>query len=136
MPASAVAQYDSGTLSAALSTTTIFTTVQPGVYKLYWTAKKLSADGASSTLGAFTVVHTHTDNTAMSISAPFFISAGTLATQNATDSATVTGACFGVPITMNCKANTAITIAMAYASGTPGNMTYDIHCKLERNDYT
>lgn len=136
MPGQCVVQFDSGTLSAALGTTTIFTTIQPGVYRLNWVAKKLTNDGASSTLGAFTVVHTHPDNTSMSISAPFFISAGTLATQNATDSATVTGACFGVPVIMNCKANTAITIAMAYASGTPGNMTYDIHCKLERWDYT
>lgn len=134
MPATAVAQFDSGTLSAALATTTIFTTIQPGVYRLSWTAKKIAADGVSSTLGAFTVVHTHTDNTSMSISAPFFISAGTLATSNATDSATVTGACFGVPITMTCKAGTTITVAMAYTSNTPGNMTYDVHCKVEKWD--
>ena len=134
MPATCVAQGDFTAQSAALSTTTIFTTVQPGVYRLSWTAKKTTADGATSTLGALTVVHTHTDNTSMSISAPFFISAGTLATSNATDSATVTGACFGVPITMNCKAGTIITLAMAYASGTPGNMIYDLHWKLEKWD--
>lgn len=136
MPATCVAQFDSGTLNAALATTTIFTTIQPGVYRLSWVAKKITNDGASSTLGGLTVVHTHPDNTSMSVTAAFLISAGTLATTNATDSATVTGACFGVPLMMNCKAGTAVTVAMAYASGTPGNMTYDLHCKLERWDYT
>ena len=135
MPATAVAQFDSGTLTAALATTTIYTTVQPGVYKFSWVARKLTNDGTSSTLGGLTVVHTHPDNTSLSITAPFFISAGTLATTNATDSASVTGACFGVPIIMNCKAGTAITAAMAYASNTPGNMTYDLHIKIERNDF-
>jgi hypothetical protein len=134
MPSQCVAQGDFTAQSAAIATTTIFTTVQPGVYRFSWTAKKTTADGVSSTLGALTLVHTHVDNTSMSISAPFFISAGTLATTNATDSATVTGACFGIPVVMNCKAATVITVAMAYISNTPGNMIYDFHWKLERND--
>jgi len=135
MPGQLVGQFHSASLSAALTTTTVYTTLQPGVYRVSWYCKKVAADGASSTTGALTLAWTEVDTTAMSYTCPAFIPAGTVATQNATDSATVTGTMIGVPLLINCAASTNITIAMAYASGTPGNMKYNLHVMVERWDF-
>jgi hypothetical protein len=134
MPCQLVASFRSAQLTAALSTTTLFTTVQPGIYRLSWYCKKTAADGAASTTGALTVAWTDVDSTAMSYTAPAVIPAGTVATQNATDSATITGTMIGIPIMLNCSAASIITIAMAYSSTTPGNMKYNLHVALERWD--
>lgn len=134
MPCQLVASFRSASLSAALGTTTIYTTVQPGIYRLSWYCKKVAADGAASTTGALTVAWTEPDTTAMSYTAPAVIPAGTVATQNATDSATITGTMIGIPIMLNCAAATIVTVAMAYSSTTPGNMKYNLHVALERWD--
>lgn len=134
MPGQLVGQFHSAQLTAALSTTTVFTTIQPGIYRVTWYAKKVAADGAASTLGALTIAYTEVDGTAMTITAPASISAGTIATQNATDSATTTGVMIGLPVLINCQAATAITVAMAYSSTTPGNMKYNLHVHVEKWD--
>lgn len=134
MPCQLVGQFHSAQLSAALGTTTVYTTVQPGIYRLTWYCKKVAADGAASTSGALTVAYTEVDGTSMTITAPATISAGTIATQNATDSATTTGVLIGLPIMINCQAATAITVAMAYSSTTPGNMKYNLHVNVEKWD--
>lgn len=131
MPARIVSQLHLTGQAAALGTTTLFTTVQPGAYRLSWSMKKTTADTVSSTLGGMTLVYTDPDNTSCSITAPFIIAAGTVATTNATDSATVTGLCLGVPLYLNCKAASVISVAVAYASNTPGNMIYNAHFVLE-----
>jgi hypothetical protein len=134
MPCQLVGQFHSASLSAALSTTTVFTTIQPGIYRVTWYCKKIANDGAASTSGALTLAWTEVDSTAMSYTCPAFIPAGTVATQNATDSATITGTMIGVPLMINCAAATAITVAMAYSSGTPGNMKYNLHVHVEKWD--
>ncbi len=134
MPCQLVASFRSASLSAALTTTTLYTTVQPGIYRLSWYCKKVAADGAASTTGALTVAWTDVDSTAMSYTAPGVVPAGTVATQNAVDSTSITGTLIGIPIMLNCSAASVVTIAMAYSSTTPGNMKYNLHVTLERWD--
>lgn len=135
MPSQVVGGYRNALLTAALSTTTIFTTKEPGLYRLTWYCKKVAADGAASTTGPLTVAYTEVDTTAVSLSAPAIVVAGTVATTNATDSATQTGVLLGLPIMLNCAAASVVSIAMAYSSTTPGNMKYNLHVTLERWDY-
>lgn len=134
MPGQLVGQFHSAQLTAALTTTTVYTTIQPGIYRVTWYCKKVAADGAASTTGALTVSWTEVDSTAMTVTAPAFLPAGTAATQNTTDSATTSGLLMGVPLMINCSAASNITIAMAYTSTTPGNMKYNLHVHVEKWD--
>jgi hypothetical protein len=121
--------------AAAVSTTTLFTTQAQGQYLIMWNAKRTTADTVSSTLGAVTIVYTDPDNTSMSVTAPATVSGGTIATTNTTDSTSVTGALWGMPLLLNCKSGTVITFAVAYVSNTPGNMVYNFNIAVQYFPY-
>jgi hypothetical protein len=76
-----------------------------------------------------TIVYTDPDGVVQTITAAGQIPAGTIATTVANGS-TTTGLLVGLPLTLNCKASTNITYAMAYAS-TGTAMNYNLHIKLE-----
>lgn len=134
MPASCVAQTNFLAQNAAITTTTIYAVPANAVgnYRISWNAKITTADLASSTLGALTLVYTDPDNVAITITAGALISAGTVATTSTAN--TTSTVLFGIPLTINCKASTNITAAMAYASGTANVMTYNLNIKIEKWD--
>lgn len=117
--------------AASIGTTTLYAvpSTNAGQYRLSWDAKVTTADGASSTLGALTIVYTDPDGVNQTIVAGALTAAGAIAT-TATGNATTT-VLLGVPITLNCKASTNVTYAFAYASGTGGAMHYNLHLRLE-----
>lgn len=115
--------------SAAITTTTLFAVVAAGQYRVVWDAKVTTVDATSSTLGALTIVYTDPDGVVITITAAALIAAGTLATTSTLN--TTSAVLLGLPLTLNCKAGTNITYAMAYASNVPGTMNYNLHIKVE-----
>lgn len=116
--------------TAAIGTTNLLASVpSTGQYRLCWNAKVTTPDGASSTLGPLTIVYTDADNTVQTITAGAQNKNGTIETSDTGNSTTT--AMLGLPAMLNARASTAITYAMAYSSGTPATMTYNLHLKLE-----
>jgi len=117
---------------AAITTTTLYAVPASGAgqYRVSWNAKVTTADGVSSTLGALTLVYTDPDSVVQTITAPASVAAGTIATTSTGNSTTTV--LLGLPLTLNCKASTNVTYAMAYVSNTPGQMQYNIHIILEK----
>jgi hypothetical protein len=134
MPALIAAQADFITQSAAITTTTILTTIAAGQYRLTWDAKVTTAGSVTSTLGALTVVYTDPDAVAQTITCGALVPAGTVATTVANGS-TTTGNLIGVPIMLNCGAATVISIAFGYAANAANSMIYNLHVKLEAWGY-
>lgn len=112
---------------AAISATTLYTPTVSGIYTLDWYAKVTVVDGASSTLGALTVTFKDTDTVNQSIVAGGFTQAGAAATTN---TGNTTASSLNGNLTINAASGTAIQYAVAYASGTPGVMTYEIKFRL------
>jgi hypothetical protein len=122
-------QVDLTAQNAAITTTVLAASVTAGQFRLNWNAKVTTVDGASSTLGALTIVYTDPDSVVQTITCAAQLSGGTIAT-TATTNTTAT-VLLGVPLLLNCKTGTNITYAFAYASGTPGTMIYNLHIDLE-----
>lgn len=120
---------DSTGLTAAVTTTTLFTPTLAGEYLLEWNAKVTTVAGTSSTLGPLTIVYTDPDNVAQTITCAAQIAAGTIATSSTGN--TTTTVLLGVPILLNCKAATAVTYAMAYASNAANIMAYNLHIRVQ-----
>lgn len=118
--------------TAAIGTTTLYAVPASGAgqYRLSWDAKVTTAAGTSSTLGALTIVYTDPDGNAVTLTAAALQTGGVVATTVTTNSVT-TAALVGIPLTLNCKASTNITYAMAYASNAANAMAYNLHIKLE-----
>lgn len=120
--------------TAAVATTTLYAVPAAGAgqYRVTWNAKVTTAattGAATSTLGALTIVYTDPDSVVQTITAAAQIAAGTIATTSTGNSTTTV--LIGLPLTLNCKASTNITYAMAYASDTANQMAYNLHIKLE-----
>lgn len=116
--------------TAAIGTTNILASVPAtGQYRLCWNSKVTTPDGASSTLGPLTIVYTDADNTVQTITAGAQNKNGAIETSDATNLTTTV--MLGIPMMLNARTGTAITYAMAYASGTPATMAYNLHLKLE-----
>lgn len=115
--------------NAAIATATLYNVTATGQYRLSWNAKVTTAAGTSSTLGPLTIVYTDPDGVVQTITAAAQISAGTIATSS--NGNTTTTVLIGMPLTLNVKANTVITYAMAYASNAANAMQYNLHIRLE-----
>lgn len=102
--------------TAAVATSVVLTTLQSGRYRVGIYLRKTVADGASSSLQA-TLGWT---DSATPLTETF--AALTVDTASAKASHLYE---------MNVDANTDITIAIAYASTTPGAMTYDAYVSVE-----
>lgn len=126
---SEVATVDLTAQTAAVTTTTLYAVPVAGQFRLSWNAKVTTAAGTSSTLGALTIVYTDPDGIVVTLTSAAMIAAGTVAT---TSAGNTTGTVLvGIPQTLNCKAATNITYAMAYASNAANAMNYNLHLKLE-----
>jgi hypothetical protein len=106
-----------GARTGAVATTAVWTTQQAGVYRVSWYLRKTRADGVSSSV-AVTLGFVDVDGQALSITG------GALTPDSV-------GAWQGVTIPIRCLAPSDITIAVAYASATPGQMRYDLEVKVE-----
>lgn len=128
---SEIATVDLTGQTAAIGTTTLYAVPASGAgqYELSWNAKVTTPDGASSTLGALTIVYTDPDGVVQTITAAAQNKNGTIETTDTGN--TTTTVMLGLSMMLNCKASTNITYAMAYASGTPATMTYNLHLKLK-----
>jgi hypothetical protein len=117
--------------AAAIATTTLYAVPAAGAgqYRVSWNAHITTVDGASSTLGALTIVYTSTDSVVHTITCGAQSNAGAIETTDAGN--VTTTVLLGLPLLLSCKASTNITYAFAYASGTPGTMKYSLHLKLE-----
>ena len=103
--------------TAAINTTTLYTTPgAAGMYIISYYAKVTTA-ATTSTLGALTIGYTDVDSTT-----PTFVSATN--TGNTTTS-TIQGT-----IAIYAKASTNITYAMAYTSSPATTMAYNLHIKV------
>lgn len=118
--------------TAAITTTTLYavpSATASALYRLSWSSKVTTVAGTSSTLGALTVVYTDPDGTVQTIVAGALSKAGAIETSDAGNlTSTVL---LGLPILLNCKANTNITYAMAYASNAANVMAYNLNLILE-----
>lgn len=108
---------DTGVLSALLATTIAQTVIAAGMYRIGIYIQKITADGVSSSL---TVTVGWTSRT---VALTKVFTALTLDSIVANDSHTWE---------MYVDANSDITYAIAYASNTPGNMTYRANGAVER----
>lgn len=128
---SEIATVDLTGQTAAIGTTTLYAVPASGAgqYELSWNAKVTTPDGASSTLGALTIVYTDPDGVVQTITAAAQNKNGTIETTDTGN--TTTTVMLGLTMMLNCKASTNITYAMGYASGTPATMTYNLHLKLK-----
>jgi hypothetical protein len=103
--------------TAALATTAVWTTKAAGVYRVSWYLRVTRADGVSSS-ATVTIGFVDLDGVALTYAGP----ALTLNTL---------GAWQGVTVPIRCQALTDITVAVAYASATPGQMRYDLEVPVE-----
>ena len=98
--------------TAALPATTIYTVQQAGQYLVAWLLKRVTADGAASSLQA-TIGWTENGQALTHVGRLMNVDS---VTADPTDA----------PIMVTADANSDITIAVAYTSTTPGNMTYTV----------
>jgi hypothetical protein len=106
-----------GAQTAAVASRSVLTVVIAGVYRVSWYLRKTRADGASSSV-AVTLGFVDVDGTALTITGGALTLDSVAAWQ-------------GVTIPIRCGAPTDITVAVAYASGTPGQMRYDLEIAVE-----
>jgi hypothetical protein len=112
-----VAQAGRPAQTAALAPTAVWTATVAGVHRVSWYLRKTRADGVSSS-ATVTVGFLDLDGQALTYAGP----ALTL------DSL---GAWQGGIVPIRCLAPSDITVAVAYASATPGQMRYDLEVKVE-----
>lgn len=112
-----LASIDTGVLSAAKTTTIAQTVVAAGMYRIGLYLQKITADGVSSSL-TLTVGWT-----SRGVPLTKVFSALTTDTVGANDSSLWE---------MYVDASSDITYEVAYASNTPGNMTYRVNGAVER----
>lgn len=103
--------------NASLPTTTLYTTLSPGLYRITTYARKTTADGVSSSL---IVTLGWTEN-----GVPVTLNLPTLAV----DSTTIAQG-ISTPIQVDSGIN--LSVATTYASNTPGNMLYDLYTSVEQ----
>lgn len=104
-------------LTAALATTTIYTTAAPGLYRVSVVLRKTVADGAASSL---TPSVTTTDQ-------------GSAVTQTGSALTTdTTTAVQGTTFIVRADQGVAIQVAVAYSSTTPAKMTYNYDWAIEQ----
>lgn len=111
-----VAALDSTGLSAALITTTLYLALTGGMFRVNTTLTRTIDDGAASA-GTITIGFTQGGVAKTVVLAPLTEAAG-LSFQ-------------GVTVPVYADANTAITVAMAYASTTPAAAHFDFHATAE-----
>lgn len=113
----ATAIYTKSGQTASLLTALLYTVLEPGIYRVTFTARRTIIDGAGSTL---TWTWHWTDAGApLSDTAP----------ANATDT---TGSLYTGTRTFRVDGNTNLTGDMAYVSTTPGLMTFHIDVTVEK----
>jgi hypothetical protein len=106
--------------------------VQTGMYRLTGWTKVTQAATTSSTSGPMTITFTEgTDSTSLTPTISWMTSAGAVATTNATNSVTVTGANTFNDFTFFAKTGVAITYSFTYASSGATAMQFDLHLRLE-----
>jgi len=106
--------------TAAITATTMYTTVTAGLYRVSYVAKVTTVAGTSSTLGGFQVTYTDATDSVVTTTV-----AGTTSTLNTTQ-AQVSGV-----VVVYASAATAIQYLMGYASNSAAQMTYTLHIKVE-----
>jgi hypothetical protein len=103
--------------TAALVTTSIYTTLATGKYRVSWYLRKTRPDGAASSV-TVTLGWIDLDSQALTVSgAPLTLDAAA-AVQT------------GMQI-VRCLSASDITVAVAYSSTTPGQMRYDLEMTVE-----
>jgi hypothetical protein len=106
-----------GARTAAQPATSVWTTTVAGLYRVSWYLRKTRADGGSSS-ATVTIGFVDVDGQALTY-------AGAALTLDSL------GAWQGVTVPIRCQAPTDITVAVAYASATPGAMRYDLVAAVE-----
>lgn len=97
--------------------------------KVSWNAKVTTVDGVSSTLGPLSIGYTDPDGVAQNITACVAQSkAGVIETSDSGN--TTTTVLLGLPLMLNCKANTNITFNFTYTAGA-NQMIYNLHIRVE-----
>ena len=118
--------------TAAITTTTLYTPVATGMFRISVYAKVTTVDGASSSLGGSTGLTIGygdgTDSVAQTLVAQLATQAGAAAIVNAgnTTATKLLGS-----VVIFAKTGVAITYAFDYTSGTPATMAYELHLKVE-----
>lgn len=122
--------------TAAITTTTLYTSPAAGQYRLSWNAK-VTTPATTSTLGPLTIGYTDPDGVAQSIVCgaqnPGGVSLvnGSSTILVSSTGNTATTILLGLPVMLNCKVSTPITYAFAYTSNSAATMNYNLHLKLE-----
>lgn len=129
--ATGIARVDLTGQSAAIANNTVYIVPSNGggQYLLSWNAKVTTAAGTSSTLGALTVKYTDPDGVVQTITCAAQSNAGAIETTDAGNATTTV--LLGLPVLLNCKANTNIQYAFAYASNAANAMHYNLHMKIQ-----
>jgi hypothetical protein len=106
-----------GAQTGAIPATAVWTAGAVGIYRVSWYVRKTRADGVSSSV-AVTLGFLDVDGTALNYAdAPLTLD--------------TVGAWRGATVPIRCRAPSDITVAVAYASATPGQMRYDLDVKVE-----
>lgn len=126
-PVAPLAPLDLVTQAAAVGSTPLYAVpaTQGGLYQIRIYLKVTRAATTSSTLGAVTVGFTDaTDSVVQSVVAQLANNAGAAATTATTNSTTTV---LAGTMTVNAKAGTNITVAIAYVSSGATTMQYEAH---------
>lgn len=110
---------------AAITATTLYATTATGMYRVSWSATITTVDGVSSVLGGtggFQVLYTSPTDSVVKT---------TVAGNSVTSSANTTGTAVGGCEVIYCKTGTNIQFQYGYTSATPGQMAFELHCKVE-----
>jgi hypothetical protein len=108
-----VATTDLAAQATAIGSTTLYTTVNAGTYRLTWTAYLGAPAATSSTVGPLTVTFFDGNSFNHTLTVPAMIPAGTFYIEHGEYA---TGVCFnGQPLTMYCQAS-PISYTPGYAS--------------------
>lgn len=102
--------------TAAITTTNAYVTLAAGLYRVSYYMRKTAADGVSSSL-AFTLGWTD-NGVPVTYTNPALTLDSVVAVQSGSS-------------VVYADANAAITFAVAYASNTPGKMTYNLYIVIE-----
>lgn len=129
-PVAALANVDLLTQAAAVGATTLYAVpaTQGGLYDIAFALKVTRAATTSSTLGALTISYTDAnDSVVQSVVSLGGTQAGAAATTNAGNSTT---SVLQGRLTVNAKAGTNITYAIAYVSSGATTMQYEAHLSV------
>jgi hypothetical protein len=131
-PVPALAVIDLVTQAAAIVATLLYAVpaTQPGLYDVAFALKVTRAATTSSTLGTLTISYTDaTDSVVQTVIALGGTQAGAAATSNAGNSTT---SVLQGRVTVNAKAGTNITYAIAYVSSGATTMQYEAHLSVRQ----